>query len=142
MTTSTEFVTREEFLGAIDDLNRRVQGLYNLADRMGYAVTVPEREVVLESTPDTDAPSVSDNGSNSNGNSAPVATASGVDYGAVAYGLSEIGAKFRQHLGSSGELTREYEGAVEWFVACFSGDASFDANAFRSQAGVSARTSC
>lgn len=141
MTTSTEFVTREEFLSAIDDLNRRVQGLYNLADRMGYAVTVPEREVVLESVSDADAPSVSDNGST---NTAPVSTGtgSGVDYGAVAYGLSEIGAKFRQHLGSSSDLTREYEGAVEWFVACFSGDASFDANAFRSQAGVSARTSC
>ncbi len=68
--------------------------------------------------------------------------ASGVDYTGVAYGLSEIGKKFRQHLGSSSALTSEYEGAVEWFVACFAGDSSFDANAFRAAAGVSARTSC
>lgn len=142
MTTSTEFVTREEFRTAIDLLNRQVQGLYNLADRMGYTVDVPEGDSVPESQSDADAPSVSSNGSSSNTTSAPVSTGTGVDYGAVAYGLSEIGAKFRQHLGSSAELTREYEGAVEWFVGCFAGDASFDANAFRTGAGVTSRTSC
>lgn len=144
MTTSTEFVTREEFRTAIDLLNRQVQGLYNLADRMGYTVDVPEGDSVPESQSDADAPSVSSNGNGSNVTSAPesTGTGTGVDYGAVAYGLTGIRDKFRQHLGSSADLTREYEGAVEWFVGCFAGDASFDANTFRAQAGVSARTSC
>lgn len=141
MTTSTEFVTREEFRTAIDLLNRQVQGLYNLADRMGYTVDVPEGDSVPESQSDADAPSVSSNG-NSATSDTPAVAGSGVDYTGVAYGLSDIGAKFRQHLGSSGDLTREYEGAVEWFAACFAGDPAFDANAFRAAAGVSARTSC
>jgi hypothetical protein len=138
MSTSTEFVTREEFLTAIDLLNRQVQGLYNLADRMGYTVDVPEGDSVPESVSDASAPSVLSSVQTTDNTNTDAPVSSGVDYGAVAYGLSEIKAKFRAHLGTSDDLTREYEGAVEWFVGCFAGDASFDANAFRAAAGSSA----
>jgi hypothetical protein len=44
MTTQVEstFVTRAEFLRELAEINRRIQGLYNLADRLGYTVDVPE----------------------------------------------------------------------------------------------------
>lgn len=139
MTTSTNFVTQDEFRAAIDELNRRVQGLYNLADRMGYSVVVPEGNSVPESTPDTDAPSVSSNGSNA---TTPAPTGSGVDYNAVAYGLTTLKTEIESHLGQSAEVNRVYADTVEWFAACFAGDTAFDANTFRAATGASARTAC
>jgi hypothetical protein len=132
MTTQVEntFVTREEFREAIADLRARVTGLENLANRLGYAVDVPETETVPESVSDADAPSVSSNGS------APAVTGSGVDYPAVAFGLTSLRDEIRGALGSSPELSRRYSDAVAWFVSCFSGDPAFDADTFRQQAGV------
>lgn len=135
MTTQVEstFVTREEFLAAVDELNRKVQGLYNLADRLGYSVDVPERASVPESTPDTDRPSVVE--------SAPRVTyvgaqSSGVDYGAVAYGLTTLKQDVVDALGRSPQVERRYADAVDWFVSCFRGDASFNEAEFRRNAGV------
>ncbi len=129
--TNTEFVTREEFVAAIDDLNRRVQGLYNLADRMGYTVDVPEGDSVPESQSDADAPSVGNNST-----SAPTGTGSGVDYNAVAYGLSSLRTKMISAVGNRSAVDAEYTGTVAWFVACFAGDPSFDAAAFRRGCGI------
>lgn len=133
MTTqvSTTFVTREEFRAAIDELNARVQGLYNLADRLGYSVDVPEVNSVPEAQSDADRPSVH----------APVelhpnGSASGVDYRAVAYGLTTLKTKIENHLGRSTFLDNDYRDMVRWFVACFEGDASFNAEDFRGAAGV------
>lgn len=139
MTTQVNatFVTVEEFRSAIADLKARVTGLENLANRLGYAVDVPATETVPESVSDADAPSVSSNGSTTETPATPSNGAvSGVDYGAVAYGLSQIKATMVSHLGSSAELNREYAGAVTWFAACFEGDASFDRATFERTAGV------
>lgn len=60
----------------------------------------------------------------------------GVDYAAVAFGLSEIKRKVAQLAGGH-DLATEYAGTVQYFADVFAkADPSFDADAFRSQAGV------
>lgn len=133
MTTQVEstFVTRAEFLRELAEINRRIQGLYNLADRLGYTVDVPEAESVPEAQSDHDAPSVVNN------SAAPVeGLSSGVDYAAVAYGLTSLKADIVGALGASAELNRRYAQAVDWFASCFAGDASFNGTDFRRAAGV------
>ena len=133
MTTQVEntFVTREEFRAAIDDLNAKVQGLYNLADRLGYTVDIPAVQSNPESVPTAVTPTRRvETVTQSNGQTA------GVDYSAVAYGLTSLRNDITEALGSSQEITRRYAATVDWFVSCFAGDASFDADTFRRNAGV------
>lgn len=155
MTTQTQntFVTVTEFRQAIAELKARVTGLENLANRLGYAVDVPEVESVPESVSDTNRPSVR----------VPVSTEfdtssvpndyddsdrdvhgrpSGVDYGAVAYGLTSLRDKIARQFNVSGafdnstDLGRQYVDTVAWFASCFQGDASFNEAEFRRNAGV------
>lgn len=76
------------------------------------------------------------------GSSRPSATTttSDVDYGAVAFGLSEIKRKVADLLGASrglGALQSEYPSTVQYFADVFAkADPSFDADAFKRQAGV------
>lgn len=63
----------------------------------------------------------------------------GVDYGAIAFGLSEIARKIAGVLGdtSEGDLKSEYEGAVQYFADVFAkADPAFDEAQFKRQAGV------
>lgn len=123
---ATTFVTREEFVAAIGELKARVIGLENLANRLGYTVDVPETESVPESVSDVSAPrAVETVAQPLNGQS------SGVDYRAVAYGLTTLRGDVTDALGSSPEVTRRYADAVDWFVSCFRGDASFNETEFR-----------
>jgi hypothetical protein len=69
------------------------------------------------------------------------ATTNSVDYGAVAFGLSEIARKVRglvvNHGATSGALEDEYKGAVQYFADVFAkSDTEFDADAFKRQSGV------
>lgn len=65
-----------------------------------------------------------------------VTSASTVDYGAVAFGLSEIKRKVAANL-SSAVPASEYEGTVQYFADVFAkADPNFDADAFKVQAGV------
>lgn len=67
----------------------------------------------------------------------PSQAASGVDYGAVAFGLSEIKRKVATALGGAPGLTNEYAGAVQYFADVFAkSDPSFNADEFKRQAGV------
>lgn len=66
-----------------------------------------------------------------------VRTAPGIDYGAVAFGLSEIAAKVRGHLGGPQELVDHYREAVQYFADVFAkADATFNEAEFKRQAGV------
>lgn len=130
---ATTFVTREEFVAAIGELKARVIGLENLANRLGYTVDVPETESVPESQSDADAPTVlSSVPSDYDDSDRDVhGRPSGVDYRAVAYGLTTLRGDVTDALGSSPEVTRRYADAVDWFVSCFRGDASFNEAEFR-----------
>jgi hypothetical protein len=117
-----EFITRDDataHVAALADLDRRVTDLENLARtlRAGTASTTNAREGVGTSS----------------------ASATGVDYGAIAFGLSEIKRKVTQVTGlrESGEMRREYAGAVQYFADVFAkADPQFDADAFKRQSGV------
>lgn len=61
-----------------------------------------------------------------------------VDYGAVAFGLSEIKAKVAQIVpaGHEGSMRREWEGVVDYFADVFAkADPGFDRAAFNRAAG-------
>lgn len=72
----------------------------------------------------------------------PVAGTTGVDYGAVAFGLKEISRKVGELVGSTGrvnesELKREYEGTVQYFADVFAkADPNFDEVSFKRAAGL------
>lgn len=60
----------------------------------------------------------------------------GVDYGAIAFGLSEIKRKVGQVVTGS-EMISEYRGAVQYFADVFAkSDPAFDADEFKRQAGA------
>lgn len=60
-----------------------------------------------------------------------------LDYGAVAFGLSEIARKVKSQLGATTDMTAEYRGTVQYFADVFSkADPSFDEAQFKTQAGV------
>lgn len=63
------------------------------------------------------------------------APATGVDYGAVAFGLAEIKRRV-QGLASSATVTNEYRQTVQYFADCFKADPSFDEESFKRAAGV------
>jgi hypothetical protein len=129
---SSDFVA--EFRAEIAAVKARLTGLENLANRLGYTVDVPDVDSVPESALDTDAPSTAGfDDSDRDVHGRP----SGVDYGAVAYGLTDLKSKLRGVVTiSDHELDNYYRAVVEWNVACFVGDVSFDAAAFRRDAGV------
>lgn len=137
MTNPTEFVTRTEFLRevndvktALSDVDRRVTGLFNLANHMGYSVDVPTAPSVPESTSDTDRPSVTPTFTGT----ATVSNGSGVDYVGVAYGLLSIK---RDAVASEADVPSSYfSDMVDWFVTCFRNDSSFNETEFRLNAGV------
>lgn len=59
-----------------------------------------------------------------------------VDYGAVAFGLSEIKRKVSQ-LSNASRVASEYAGVVQYFADVFAkADPEFDAATFKRQAGV------
>lgn len=120
------YTSQADVSNALADLAGRVATLEALAhDHLGAPLPARTVETVSAPEPVTDTP-------------APLPVrprTSGVDYGAVAYGLSQIKSKVRAALGGSTEVDREHAGAVEWFVGCFAGDPSFDADAFRRNAG-------
>lgn len=58
---------------------------------------------------------------------------SGVDYGAVAFGLADMRRKLAAHLPAH-EVNVHMRDAVAWFAACFAGDPSFDAAEFTAKA--------
>lgn len=61
------------------------------------------------------------------------AARSGVDYGAVAFGLADMRRKLAEHLPSI-EVNAQMRDAADWFAACFAGDPSFDAAEFTAKA--------
>lgn len=67
-------------------------------------------------------------------------SAQGVDYGAVAFGLSQIKRDVANVVGSearTADLTAHYVGTVQYFADVFAkSDPSFDIGAFKRQAGV------
>lgn len=66
----------------------------------------------------------------------PTTPATGVDYGAVAFGLSEIKRKVAA-AGVGSALQSEYVGAVQYFADVFAkSDPSFDVALFKRQSGV------
>lgn len=70
----------------------------------------------------------------------PVAGTTGVDYGAVAYGLASIKADvsgIRDAFVGREEIDKQYRGAVQYFADVFKkADPSFDETTFKVQAGV------
>lgn len=69
------------------------------------------------------------------------ATATTVDYAAIAFGLSEIKRKVGQLVSGDGigtsQMAGEYEGTVQYFADVFAkADPNFDEGAFKLQAGV------
>lgn len=66
--------------------------------------------------------------------------ATGVDYAAVAFGLSEIKRKVAPLISRgdyTSEVTREYRGAVQYFADVFAkSDPAFDADQFKADAGL------
>lgn len=61
------------------------------------------------------------------------AAASGVDYGAVAFGLADMRRKLSAHLPAH-RVANEMRGAAEWFAAAFAGDPAFDRADFLAKA--------
>ncbi len=71
------------------------------------------------------------------GSSRPSAVTPDVDYGAVAFGLSEIKRKVASALPGNAYLGGEYEGTVQYFADVFAkSDPSFNEADFKRQAGV------
>lgn len=63
--------------------------------------------------------------------------ATALDYGAVAFGLSEMKRKIVDAFGYSGEVGREHSGAVQYFADVFAkADPAFDADEFKRAAGA------
>lgn len=146
---SNDYVTREEAAAVVDQvtsLNSRVTELEALARRLGASpVSVGEaRPVVSASSPSFDRSGIPAAAQGEDAPAGRVATAArtGVDYGAVAFGLAEIARKTSAALSALGgapelQLRSEYEGAVQYFADVFAkSDPSFDAAEFKRQAGA------
>lgn len=143
MTQATEEMTLAEVAAELADIARRVTRLEDIARRALPSHYLPELDDSRRTTTvEAPAPTatvrvpVSTEYDTSDTPSSNGSTPTGVDYGAVAYGLTDLKRKIQAQLGSSSELDSEYRGLVEWFAGCFQGDASFDRAAFQRQAGV------
>jgi len=68
---------------------------------------------------------------------ASVGRATGVDYGAIAFGLSEIERKITDNFGNADAVHREHVGVVQYFSDVFAkSDPSFDAVDFARKSGA------
>jgi hypothetical protein len=123
------YTSSADVANALADLQGRVATLEALAhDHLGTPLpTRPVETVSVPETPEVTTPAPIP---------APVEfRPANVDYAAVAYGLTDLKAKLRDGLTiSDHELNAQYQGVVEWFVGCFAGDPSFDADTFRRNA--------
>lgn len=102
---------RQEGASAFAELGRKVDALARTAQRSSTATT-----------------------------STPTAPATGVDYGAVAFGLSQIKRDVAGVVGDnarSADLAAHYRQTVQYFADVFAkSDGQFDADLFKSQAGA------
>lgn len=137
------YVTRDEVAGYVE----RLEALEALAQRLRSGdVRVTDAIRVREDRAQVETPAYDRSGfpAAARGEDVPagrVTSAPGrVDYGAVAFGLSEIKRKVSTLVGFVGrgsELTGEYEGAVQYFCDVFAkSDPDFNADTFKRQAGV------
>lgn len=117
----------------LEDLARRA-----LPGHLVRELDSPVNTVTLTSVPVADPAPVATEAtgpaSNVNGN-APAVPGAGVDYAAVAFGLTDLKAKMESAVGRSA-VANEYRGVCEWFAGCFAGDSAFDRAAFLRQCGV------
>jgi len=128
------YVTKEEATAVVNQLNgmdTRVRALETLAEQIkgnnAHRVQVAEQ------------PSRSGDYTITLPTRTPGATL-GVDYGAIAFGLSEIKHNVTRALsvqGGGADLAQQYEGTVQYFADVFSkSDPSFDEALFKRQSGV------
>jgi hypothetical protein len=122
---------KDEAREAFANLVTRVEALERLAEQLranGRYATVEGRERVAGTYDGVTG--------SSRASTTTKTTTNGLDYAAVAFGLSEIKRKVAQLAGGH-DLATEYAGTVQYFADVFAkADPSFDADAFRSQAGV------
>lgn len=105
----------EQFSNAYAELDRRLTSLERLAQRV-QGVGLRDAAAPAASTADR--------------------TGGTVDYGAVAFGLSEIKRKIGPHFGNSAKVLSEYQGAVDYFADVFAkADPNFDRVGFNERAG-------
>ena len=124
-TALAAYVTREDaqqYADALSALDSRVNALENLARELRNSPvrTAPAVRVATQEAPRVTTP------------------ATGVDYGAIAFGLSEIKREVKSQFGvTDAQMATKWRGTVQYFADVFAkADSSFDARLFTSQAGV------
>jgi hypothetical protein len=130
---TTETLSVESLAIEVADINRRVGVLYDVA-RAALPTHLLSRlegaAPVAETAPAPAPESYDDSDRDVHGRSP-------LDYGAIAFGLSEIKRKIAAQFGASDELNREHAGSVQWFADVFAlADPTFDMAAFTRNAGV------
>jgi len=151
---NADYLTRNEaapYAAELRALSDRVTALEALARRLGYGRSGETRPVDTAGTAEAEGmtladeptydrsgiPAAAQGESVPSGRTATPRTTTGVDYGAVAFGLSEIARKVRGAVGASQQMVDEYRGAVQYFADVFAkSDPAFDATEFKRQAGV------
>lgn len=136
--TLASYVTKAEAAQVVEDVNnlkRKVRALEALAETLRNSRQVP--------TSVSASPRVADPIDGGTVGSRPrTASVTGVDYGAVAFGLAQIKSDVTRLVGSSvsvdtSQLTEHYRQTVQFFADVFAkSDTGFDADAFKRTAGA------
>lgn len=130
---TTETVSVESLATEVAGINRRVTALEDVARAAlpTHLLSRLETATRSASTPEVLTETGTDNDTQDGPDRSPL------DYGAIAFGLSEMRHKIAAQFGTSNELTREYAGSVQWFAEVFAlADPTFDMAAFTRNAGV------
>lgn len=130
---------RDSLIADFDALTTRVSALEALAEQLkrsnpaGLPVRTPARE---ENRTGVTRDPITGGTVRAQGSPVTTASTTGVDYGAIAFGLSEIKRKISQHLPAQ-EVAREFVGVVQYFADVFAkADTGFDVDAFKRLSGV------
>lgn len=143
-TTSPDYVTRGEAQSALsayitkEDAEGVVRDVAHLRGRVDALETLAN-VLRAERASTTEQPARFDERDEVRLPTRTPGAALGVDYGAIAFGLSEIKRNVARALTVQGgaELAQQYEGTVQYFADVFSkSDPSFDEVLFKRQSGV------
>lgn len=135
-----DYITRQEAQEFIDQVNQRLDALereipllrqemgrtaeaFNLDVPVSYALTDQAEPAATAAAPER--------------GSVTTAARTGVDYGAVAYGLASIKADIKTQFGvTDGQMASKWTGVVSYFADVFTkSDPNFDRAAFTRNAG-------
>ncbi len=142
------FVSKEdaqayaEALKALDDRVTTLEALASELRRNGTpaAASADERDETAEQPRRTEVRGSYDGITGGSRASAParaVASTTGVDYGAIAFGLAEIKRNVVAQFGHEREVATKFVGTVQYFADVFAkSDPNFDQAMFKRQSGV------